>query len=287
MWMILSLLSAFFAGITAILSKCGIQKVNSSLATALRTVVVLLFSWMMVFAVGSQGELRQITPKTLLFLVLSGLCTGGSWLFYFRALQLGDVNKVAPIDKSSTVMSMLLAMLFLGETPNLPKIIGMVLIAAGTYLMLERKKAGQKGTDKRWILYAFLSALFAALTSIFGKVGIEGVESNLGTAIRTGVVLLLAWGIVFLQGTAMEIRLIDGKSWAFLVLSGVTTGASWLCYYGALHDPSALASVVVPIDKLSIVVTVVFSRIALKETLSKKAWCGLAVLVAGTLLLLL
>ncbi len=287
MWMILSLLSAFFAGITAILSKCGIQKVNSSLATALRTVVVLLFSWMMVFAVGSQGELRQITPKTLLFLVLSGLCTGGSWLFYFRALQLGDVNKVAPIDKSSTVMSMLLAMLFLGETPNLPKIIGMVLIAAGTYLMLERKKAGQKGTDKRWILYAFLSALFAALTSIFGKVGIEGVESNLGTAIRTGVVLLLAWGIVFLQGTAMEIRLIDGKSWAFLVLSGVTTGASWLCYYGALHDPSALASVVVPIDKLSIVVTVVFSRIVLKETLSKKAWCGLAVLVAGTLLLLL
>ncbi len=287
MWMILSLLSAFFAGITAILSKCGIQKVNSSLATALRTVVVLLFSWMMVFAVGSQGELRQITPKTLLFLVLSGLCTGGSWLFYFRALQLGDVNKVAPIDKSSTVMSMLLAMLFLGETPNLPKIIGMVLIAAGTYLMLERKKAGQKGTDKRWILYAFLSALFAALTSIFGKVGIEGVESNLGTAIRTGVVLLLAWGIVFSQGTAMKIRLIDGKSWAFLVLSGVTTGASWLCYYGALHDPSALASVVVPIDKLSIVVTVVFSRIVLKETLSKKAWCGLAVLVAGTLLLLL
>lgn len=287
MWVILSLLSAFFAGVTAILAKCGIQKVNSSLATALRTVVVLLFSWIMVFVVGSQREILQIAPKTLLFLIVSGLCTGGSWLFYFRALQLGDVNKVAPIDKSSTVMAMLLAMLFLGETPNLPKIIGMVLIAAGTYLMLERKAVGQKETDKRWILYAFLSALLAALTSIFGKIGIEGVESNLGTAIRTGVVLVLAWGIVFLQGTAKEIRSIDCKSWVFLILSGLTTGASWLCYYGALHDPNSLASVVVPIDKLSIVVTIVFSRIVLKEKLSKKALIGLLILVAGTLLLLL
>ncbi len=292
MWVLLAFLSALFAGITAILAKCGIKNVNSHLATALRTGVVAVFAWTMVFLVGSQRTLHTISTGTWLFLLLSGLCTGGSWIFYFRALQLGDVNKVAPVDKSSTVLTMLFAMLFLDETVTVPKIIGMLLITAGTYCMLEPKKkisAEQTGQahGKGWFFCAALSAVFASLTAVFGKIGIENVESNLGTAIRTVVVLVLAWGIAFAQGTAKDMRNIACKSWVFIILSGFTTGASWLCYYGALHDPAAQASVVVPIDKLSIVVTILFSRWFLKETLSKRAIIGLLVLVGGTLVLLL
>lgn len=286
MWVVLAFLSAIFAGVTAILAKCGIKNVNSNVATALRTVVVLLFSWLMVFIVGSQGTIGDISSKTLLFLVLSGFSTGASWLCYFRALQLGDVNKVTPVDKSSTVMTMLLAFAFLGESLTWLKGAAIVLIGAGTYLMIEKKKTEEKQTNSKWILYAFLSAIFASLTSIFGKIGIEGVESNLGTAIRTVIVLLMAWIVVFLQKKQGEVRGIDKKSWVFLILSGFTTGASWLCYYGALHDKAAQASVVVPIDKLSIVITVAFSYIFLKEKLSKKAFGGLILIVFGTLLLL-
>lgn len=289
MWLLLAFLSAIFAGATAILAKIGIKNVNSNVATAIRTVVILLFSWLMVFVVGSQAEIYDIAPKALAFLILSGLSTGASWLCYFKALQLGDVNKVAPIDKSSTVLTMILALIFLGEALTAYKIIGIISIGVGTYLMIEKKKSANTDTDspksRSYIIYAVLSALFASLTSIFGKVGIEGVQSNLGTAIRTIVVLFMAWIIVFMQKKQGEIKSIDKRSWIFLILSGFTTGGSWLCYYGALHDGPA--SVIVPIDKLSIILTVAFSYFFLKEKLTKKSFAGLVLIVAGTLSLLI
>ena len=281
MWLFFALGSAFFAGITAVLAKIGIEHVNSTLATALRTVVVLAFSWLMVFVVGSQGGIAQISGPTLLFLVLSGLSTGASWLCYFKALQLGDVNKVAPIDKSSTVLTILLAFLFLGEPVSIPQALGVVGIGVGTLLMIAKKEVEDgKPHSKAWLVYAFLSAVFASLTSIFGKIGVENVESNLGTAIRTIVVLVMAWVMVFVTGEQKGIRSIGKKSWVFLFLSGITTGLSWLCYYRALQDGPA--SVVVPIDKLSILVTIVFSWIVLKEKLTPKAAVGLVLILAGT-----
>ena len=281
MWLFFALGSAFFAGITAVLAKIGIENVNSTLATALRTVVVLAFSWLMVFVVGSQGGIAQISGTTLLFLMLSGLSTGASWLCYFKALQLGDVNKVAPIDKSSTVLTILLAFIFLGEPVSIPQALGVVGIGVGTLLMIAKKEVEDgKPHSKAWLVYAFLSAVFASLTSIFGKIGVENVESNLGTAIRTIVVLVMAWVMVFVTGEQKGIRSIGNKSWVFLFLSGITTGLSWLCYYRALQDGPA--SVVVPIDKLSILVTIVFSWIVLKEKLTPKAAVGLVLILAGT-----
>lgn len=281
MWLFFALGSAFFAGITAVLAKIGIENVNSTLATALRTVVVLAFSWLMVFVVGSQGGIAQISGTTLLFLVLSGLSTGASWLCYFKALQLGDVNKVAPIDKSSTVLTILLAFIFLGEPVSIPQALGVVGIGVGTLLMITKKEVEDgKPHSKAWLVYAFLSAVFASLTSIFGKIGVENVESNLGTAIRTIVVLVMAWVMVFVTGEQKGIRSIGKKSWVFLFLSGITTGLSWLCYYRALQDGPA--SVVVPIDKLSILVTIVFSWIVLKEKLTPKAAVGLVLILAGS-----
>lgn len=281
MWLFFALGSAFFAGITAVLAKIGIEHVNSTLATALRTVVVLAFSWLMVFVVGSQGGIAQISGTTLLFLMLSGLSTGASWLCYFKALQLGDVNKVAPIDKSSTVLTILLAFIFLGEPVSIPQALGVVGIGVGTLLMITKKEVEDgKPHSKAWLVYAFLSAVFASLTSIFGKIGVENVESNLGTAIRTIVVLVMAWVMVFVTGEQKGIRSIGKKSWVFLFLSGITTGLSWLCYYRALQDGPA--SVVVPIDKLSILVTIVFSWIVLKEKLTPKAAVGLVLILAGT-----
>ena len=281
MWLFFALGSAFFAGITAVLAKIGIENVNSTLATALRTVVVLAFSWLMVFVVGSQGGIAQISGTTLLFLMLSGLSTGASWLCYFKALQLGDVNKVAPIDKSSTVLTILLAFIFLGEPVSIPQALGVVGIGVDTLLMIAKKEVEDgKPHSKAWLVYAFLSAVFASLTSIFGKIGVENVESNLGTAIRTIVVLVMAWVMVFVTGEQKGIRSIGKKSWVFLFLSGITTGLSWLCYYRALQDGPA--SVVVPIDKLSILVTIVFSWIVLKEKLTPKAAVGLVLILAGT-----
>lgn len=281
MWLFFALGSAFFAGITAVLAKIGIENVNSTLATALRTIVVLAFSWLMVFVVGSQGGIAQISGTTLLFLILSGLSTGASWLCYFKALQLGDVNKVAPMDKSSTVLTILLAFIFLGEPVSIPQALGVVGIGVGTLLMIAKKEVEDgKPHSKAWLVYAFLSAVFASLTSIFGKIGVENVESNLGTAIRTIVVLVMAWVMVFVTGEQKGIRSIGKKSWMFLFLSGITTGLSWLCYYRALQDGPA--SVVVPIDKLSILVTIVFSWIVLKEKLTPKAAVGLVLILAGT-----
>lgn len=281
MWLFFALGSAFFAGITAVLAKIGIENVNSTLATALRTVVVLAFSWLMVFVVGSQGGIAQISGTALLFLMLSGLSTGASWLCYFKALQLGDVNKVAPMDKSSTVLTILLAFIFLGEPVSIPQALGVVGIGVGTLLMIAKKEVEDgKPHSKAWLVYAFLSAVFASLTSIFGKIGVENVESNLGTAIRTIVVLVMAWVMVFVTGEQKGIRSIGKKSWVFLFLSGITTGLSWLCYYRALQDGPA--SVVVPIDKLSILVTIVFSWIVLKEKLTPKAAVGLVLILAGT-----
>ena len=284
-WLLFAFGSAIFAGIAAVLEKIGIQNVNSTLATALRTIVVLAFSWLMVFLVGSQGQIGQISRKTLFFLILSGLSTGASWLCYFRALQLGDVNKVAPIDKSSTVLTIILAFLLFGEPISVPKIIGILGIGIGTLLMIVKKEIDKNQVQNRsWLLFAVLSAVFASLTSIFGKIGVENVESNLGTAIRTVVVLVMAWLMVFVTGKQYEIQNISKKSWLFLFLSGITTGLSWLCFYRAVQDGPA--SVVVPIDKLSIVITIVFSYILLKERLSRKAVFGLLLILAGTLAML-
>lgn len=289
MWIFFAFGSAIFAGVTAILSKVGIRDTDSNVATALRTIVVLAFSWLMVFLTGSFEGIHTISSHTMLFLILSGLSTGASWLCYFRALQLGDVNKVTPIDKSSTILTMLLAFLVLGEKLGVLQVVSMVLIGAGTWLMIQKKpvdsvEKSSRKEDRRWMIYAFLSALFASLTSILGKIGIEGVNSNLGTAIRTVVVLLMAWVVVFVTKKQGTIRRISRQSWVFLILSGFATGASWLCYYRALQD--GLASVVVPIDKLSILVTILFSGIFLREKLTGKAFGGLLCIVAGTMLLL-
>jgi transporter family protein len=286
MWILFAFGSAIFAGITAILAKIGIKNTDSTLATAIRTIVILIFSWLMVFIVGSQGTLQNISGRTLLFLILSGLATGASWLCYFKALRLGDVNKVTPVDKSSTVLTMLLAFIFLGESITWIKFLGMCGIGIGTYMMITKKEGESKeAKDKSWLFYAALSAIFASLTSILGKVGILGVESNLGTAIRTIVVLFMAWIVVFVLKKQSELKNIDKKSWLFICFSGITTGASWLCYYKALQN--GLASVVVPIDKLSIVLSVVFSYFIFNEKLTKKSLAGLLVIVTGTLLLLI
>ena len=284
MWLLYAVGSALFAGLTSILAKCGIRKTDSTVATAIRTIVVLIFAWIMVFVVGSQGTLLDIPAKSLVFLVLSGLATGASWLCYFYALQRGPIDKVVPIDKSSTVMTILLAALLLGESVTLTKGVGVVLIAVGTFLMIEKKGGVQKEAGG-WMLTAFGSAIFAALTSILGKVGITAVESNLGTALRTGVVLVMAWVMVFVQGKQGQMRTVPRNELGFICLSGLATGASWLCYYKALQ--LGPASLVAPIDKLSILVTVLFSYLVFHEKLSKKALAGLAVLVAGTLVMLL
>ncbi len=282
MWLIMAFLSAVFAGLTAILAKCGIKKTDSDVATAVRTIVVLLFSWVMVFVVGSAGALADIGTKSLIFLILSGLATGASWICYFKALSMADVNKVVPIDKSSTILSVLLAILIFEERQHLAvKLTGTALLAAGIFLMIERKDVEDKETGKSWLLFAALSAVFAALTSILAKIGISGVESNLGTAVRTGVVLVMAWLIVFLKGKQSQIKTIDKKELLFISLSGLATGASWLCYYYAIQN--GVVSVVVPIDKLSILVTVAFSCLVLKEKLSRRALMGLLLMTAGTL----
>lgn len=284
MWIAFSFGSALFAGLTTILAKCGINNTDSNVATALRTIVVLIFSWIMVFVVGAQSGLARLTGRVLIFLVLSGLATGASWLCYFKALQLGDVNKVTPIDKSSTILTMLIAFIFLKEDITYLKSIGMVLIGVGTYLMIQKKETEVKKSDGKWLIYALGAAVFASLTSILGKIGIQDINSNLGTAIRTIVVLAMAWVVVFVTGKQNTIKSIDKRSWIFLILSGFATGASWLCYYRALQ--TGPASIVVPIDKLSILVTVVFSYFVFHEKLSLKSGSGLLMIVAGTLVLL-
>ncbi len=285
MWIVFAFGSALFAGLTAILAKCGIKNTDSNVATALRTIVVLAFSWIMVFVVGAQSGIKDIPAKVLIFLVLSGMSTGASWLCYFKALQLGNVNKVTPIDKSSTILTMLLAFIFLREEITWLKFVAMVLIGVGTYMMIQKKETEEKKEDKKWLIYALGSAVFASLTSILGKVGMQDINSNLGTAIRTVVVLIMAWIVVFVTKKQDTIKDIDKKSWIFLALSGFATGGSWLCYYRALQ--TGPASVVVPIDKLSILVTIGFSYIVFHEKLSLKSGVGLILIVVGTLVLLI
>lgn len=284
MWLAAAILSSVFAGLTAILAKCGIKKTDSDVATAIRTVIVLIFSWLMVFVVGSAGTITQINSRSLLFLVLSGAATGASWICYFKALSLGDVNKVVPIDKSSTILSVLLAIICFGETEHLLiKLISTALLGIGILLMVEKKAQGNEVTDRSYILYAIGSAVFAALTSILGKMGITGVESNLGTAIRTVVVLIMAWVIVFMKGKQSQLRHLDQKELIFLFFSGIATGASWLCYYYAIQN--GVVSIVVPIDKMSILLTIAFSYFVFGETLSKRAAAGLCLMTVGTLIM--
>lgn len=284
MWILYAMGSSFFAGITAILAKCGIKKTDSDVATAIRTVVVLIFSWVMVMITGTWSGISNIGGKTLLFLILSGMATGASWLCYFHALQIGDINKVVPIDKSSTILTILLALIFLNEGITPLKLVSMIMIGAGTMLMITKKDTAPKKKEKKgWLIYAVLSAVFASLTAILGKIGIEGIDSNLGTAIRTSVVLVMAWLMVFATKKTYKIKDVRKTELLFIILSGLATGASWLCYYRALQD--GLASVVVPIDKLSILVTIIFSRIVFGEQLNRKSLLGLGLIVAGTILI--
>lgn len=283
-WILMAVLSAAFAGLTSILAKCGIKKTDSDLATAIRTVVVLIFSWIMVFIVGSYNTIVDIQLTSLIFLVLSGLATGASWICYFKALSMGDINKVVPIDKSSTILTVLLAIICFGETTNLwMKLLATLILAVGIFLMVEKKNSDKVASGKSWMIYAVFSAIFAAATSILAKVGISGVESNLGTAIRTGVVLIMAWIIVFARKKHTGIKEINKKELLFICLSGLATGGSWLCYYYAIQN--GIVSVVVPIDKMSILFTVVFSYFVFKEKLSKKALVGLLLMLAATLLM--
>ena len=287
MWLLYAVGSAFFAGVTSILAKCGIRKTDSTVATAIRTVVILVFSWLIVFLIGAQSGISSIDGKTLVFLILSGAATGASWLCYFRALQIGDINKVVPIDKSSTVLTILLALIFLHEGLSFPKLLAVVVITVGILLMIEKKdvKTPSQSGKGSWFLYACGSAFFASLTAILGKIGISGVESNLGTAIRTTVVLVMAWMMVFVTGKQKELRGIPRKELFYICCSGIATGASWLCYYHALQDGPA--SVVAPIDKLSVLVTVAFSYFVFGEKLSRKAGVGLALLTGGTVVMAL
>lgn len=284
MWLTAAVFSAVFAALTAILAKCGIRKTDSDVATAIRTAVVLVFSWIMVFISGSAGSISQISAKSLIFLTLSGIATGASWICYFKALSLGDVNKVVPIDKSSTVLTVLLAIICFGETEHLAvKLIGTALLGVGTLLMVEKKQTENSASGKGYLLYAVGSAVFAAATSILAKVGISGVESNLATAIRTAVVLVMAWLIVIIKGKLPQLKTLDKKELGFIALSGLATGGSWLCYYYAIQN--GVVSVVVPIDKMSLLPTVIFSYFVFKEKLSKKAALGLALMLAGTVVM--
>lgn len=286
MWVLMAIGSAVFAGLTAILAKCGIRKTDSDVATGIRTAVVLVFSWVMVLVAGSISTIGSISGKSLLFLVLSGMATGASWICYFKALSMANVNKVVPIDKSSTILTVLLAIILFQETNHLVvKLIGVLGLAVGVFLMIEKKDVTEKKEQKGWMFYAVLSAVFAAATSILAKVGITGVESNLGTAIRTIVVLFMAWIIIFMKGKQKEVRNVERRELVFLCLSGITTGASWLCYYYAIQN--GVVSVVVPIDKLSILVTIAFSWIFLKEKLKKRAIVGLLLMVTATLVMAL
>ena len=284
MWLVYALLSALFAALTSLLAKIGISEVNSNLATAIRTTVVLVMAWGIVLLTGKQHGIEDITRRSWTFLILSGLSTGASWLCYFRALQIGDVDKVVSVDKSSAILSILLAFLFLHESISPLKLLCVVLIGAGTYLMITKKETSSENSGKKgwsWFFYALGSAVFASLTSILGNVGIENIDSNLGTAIRTIVVLIMAWIVVFVTKKQDSVRTIDHRELGFICLSGLATGASWLCYYRALQD--GLASVVVPIDKLSILVTILFSYLVFHEKLGKKEAGGLVLIVAGTL----
>ena len=280
------MLSALFAGLTAILAKCGIKSTDSDIATAIRTGVVLVFSWLMVVIKGTAPTLVDISGKTWAFLMLSGLATGASWLCYFKALQLGDVNKVVPIDKSSTVLTVILAFIFLNESVTWLKAAAVVLIGVGTFMMIEKKDvaADENGKKSSWLIYALLSTVFASLTAILGKVGISGVDSDLGTAIRTCVVLVTAWLIVLIKGKSRRVAEVPHRELGFICLSGLATGGSWLCYYRALQIGPA--SAVVPIDKLSILVSIAFSFVVFGERLTKKAALGLVMTVAGTLMMI-
>lgn len=281
MWIFYAFASALFAGITSILAKCGIKKTNSTVATAYRTVVVLFMSFLMVLMVGSLPMIQSIDSKSWLFLGWSGLATGASWLCYFKALQLGNINKVVPIDKSSTILTILFAFIFLHETISIVGLFCVVLMTIGTFMMIDQKDVQESTTSNSWLIYAVLSAVFAALTSILGKVGIENVESNLGTMIRTCVVLIMAFGMVLVSRKKEELKRVDAKELGFIILSGIATGGSWLCYYKALQ--SGPASVVVPIDKLSVLVTILFSYVVFHEKLTKKSSIGLFLIVVGTL----
>ena len=269
MWILAAALSACFAGLTAIFAKCGIKKTDSDVATALRTIVVLQFAWIMVFIDGSVSSAANIDMKSLFFTMLSGLATGASWLCYFKALSIGDVNKVVSVDKLSTVLVVLIAIIAFNETRHLPlKLIGTAAFTAGVYVMVEKKQVSKSKQGKWWVVYAGGSAIFAALTSILAKIGITNVQSNLATAIRTGVVLVMAWLVVFVKGKRPQIKALDKKEVFYIFLSGISTGISWLCYYYAIQN--GIVSVVVPIDKLSIVITILFSYFINRLVASKQ-----------------
>jgi bacterial/archaeal transporter family protein len=280
----LALLAALFAALTAILAKIGMENVNSHLATAIRTIIVLIMAFIVVIVTGQLSTISMISTKALLFILLSGLATGLSWLFFFRALAIGDVSKVVPIDKASIVLTILLSILVLGEEAKAKILIGGALIAIGTFVLIGKGKENKRFSgSQRYILYAIIGAIFAALTSILAKIGMEGVDSNVATFLRTIVILLFAWAIVFFQGTYKKMKQITKRGYLFLVLSGTATGLSWLCYFAAIEIGKV--SVVAPIDKSSVVITMILSFVILKEKASTHTIIGGVIITIGTFVL--
>ena len=284
-WLIYAILASLFAGVNTVLAKIGLKGVNSHLATALRTVIIVIFSWSIVFTTGSYVELAHVSVRTWIFLIASGLATGASWLCFFYALKFGSVSNVSPLKKSSTVLTIILAFLILGEPARLAQLFGMVFIVVGTVLMLDKKSDVTHEKGANWLLFGLSSAVFASLVTILGAIGIADVEANLGNAIRVVVVLVASWGMVFLTGNQKGIKNIDKRNWVFLVLSGLATGGSWLFFFRALQIGPA--SGVVPIDKLSILLNILFARLFLGEKQSPRRLIGLTCLLVGTLALVM
>lgn len=282
MWIINAFLSAIFAGMTSILSKMGLEDISSHYVTALRTSVVLVFTWVMYYVTGS--SMQGINSYNFMFIVLSGFATGASWLCYYRALSLADVSQVVPIDKLSTFLTMIFAFVIFHEEVTWVKVVCIFMMFIGTYLMQKRPQK-ELNHDKRWLIYAFLSAIFASLTAILAKIGIENVDSQTVTALRTIVVVIMAWIVVFVTKSYSPIALLNKKQLKAIFFSALATGLSWLCYFAALKEGPA--SIVVPIDKLSIVISILFAYFVLNEKQSIKTILGLICIVISTLLLLI
>ncbi|MCV9888630.1 EamA family transporter [Metabacillus halosaccharovorans] len=281
----LALLAAFFASITGILAKIGMENVNSNLATATRTIIVLIMAFIIVLITDQLHSIIMISTKALLFILLSGVATGISWLFFFRALAMGDASKVIPIDKSSVVLTIILSIVVLGEQAVPHIMVGGALIAVGTFVLIGKNEEKKRFTGSQiYIVYAILGAVFAALTAILAKIGIEDVDSNVATFLRTIVILLFSWAIVFFKGNHKEIKAISSKGYLFLILSGVATGLSWLCYFAALAIGKV--SVVAPIDKASVVITMILSFVILKEKVTKSKVIGGVIITIGTVFLI-
>ena len=281
MYIIYALLASVFSGLTSVFAKTGIKNIDSLLATFLRTIVISLFLFLIVIWKENLNEIFLLDKKTILFLILSGISNTLLWICYFKALDLGTVSKVTPVDKTSIVLTLILSSLFLNEKITTIKIISIVLILSGTFLTIKKESKGSK--DNKWIIYAILTAVFTSTTTVLSKIGIESTNTTLITFLRTIVVLIILTTITLFKKKYKSIKDIEKRSWLFIILSGLSTSLSWLFYFKALALGEA--SIVFPIEKLSLVVSILISIIFLKEKVNKKQIIGIIIIVIGTSLL--